>query len=56
VGWGLLQHEEWARVFALVVAFVALLNVPIGTGIGIYTLWVLLPSKSEEEYRALAAA
>jgi hypothetical protein len=55
-GWGLLQREDWARVFALVVAFVALLNVPIGTGLGIYTLWVLLPSQSEQEYKALAQA
>lgn len=55
-GWGLLQHEDWARVFALVVGFLALLNVPIGTALGIYTLWVLLPSQSEVEYKALAQA
>jgi hypothetical protein len=55
-GWGLLQHEEWARVFALVVGFLALLNVPIGTALGIYTLWVLLPSQSEEQYKGLSLA
>ncbi len=55
-GWGLLQREDWARVVALVMGFVALLSVPIGTGLGIYTLWVLLPSQSEEEYRGLALA
>jgi hypothetical protein len=55
-GWGLLQHEEWARVFALVVGFIALLNVPIGTALGIYTLWVLLPSQSDEQYKELAQA
>jgi hypothetical protein len=55
-GWGLLQREEWARVFALVVGFLALLNVPIGKALGIYTLWVLLPSQSEQEYKALAQA
>ena len=56
VGWGLLQREEWARMFALVLGFIVMLNVPIGTAIGIYTLWVLLPSQSEAEYRELAAA
>src|SRR5271169_1525883 len=56
VGWGLLQHEEWARMFALVLGFVALLSVPIGTALGVYTLWVLLPSQSEAEYRELAMA
>ena len=55
-GWGLLQRQEWARTVALVVGFLALLNVPIGTVLGIYTLWVLLPSQSDEEYKALAQA
>jgi len=55
-GWGLLQHEEWARIFALVVGFIALLSVPLGTALGIYTLWVLLPSQSDEQYKALAMA
>jgi len=55
-GWGLLQREDWARIVALVMGFVALLSVPIGTALGIYTLWVLLPSQSEEEYRTLAQA
>ena len=55
-GWGLLQRQEWARIVALVVGFVALLNVPIGTALGVYTLWVLLPSQSDDEYKALAQA
>jgi len=53
-GLGLLQRQEWARIVALVVGFVALLNVPIGTALGIYTLWVLLPTRSDDEYKALA--
>ena len=55
-GWGLLQRESWARMVALVVGFVALLNVPLGTALGIYTLWVLLPSQSDEEYKTLSVA
>jgi hypothetical protein len=55
-GWGLLQRESWARVVALVVGFLALLNVPLGTALGIYTLWVLLPSQSDDEYKTLTAA
>jgi len=38
------------------VGFLALLNIPIGTALGIYTLWVLLPQQSDEEYRSLAQA
>ena len=54
-GWGLLQQEKWARILALVLAFVSLFtNIPFGTALGIYTMWVLLPSESEREYEALA--
>ena len=55
-GWGLLQREPWARAAALVVGFISLFNVPLGTALGIYTLWVLLPSQSDDEYNALARA
>jgi hypothetical protein len=55
-GWGLLQREDWARTVALVMGFVALLSVPVGTALGVYTLWVLLPSRCDDEYRAIAQA
>ncbi len=55
-GWGLLQREPWARILALVVGFIALLHPLLGTALGIYTLWVLLPAQSDAEYKALAAA
>jgi hypothetical protein len=54
-GWGLLRHEAWARIVALVLAFISLFNVPLGTALGIYTMWVLLPSASQREYDGLAA-
>ena len=49
-GWGLLQRERWARILALVLAFISLFNVPFGTAVGVYTMWVLLPGDSEQEY------
>jgi len=51
-GWALLQRYDWARLLALVLAVLALLRFPFGTALGIYTLWVLLPTQSEQEYRA----
>ena len=54
VGWGLLHLEPWARVLALVLAFLVLfINIPVGTAVGVYTMWVLLPGESEQEYGAL---
>ena len=55
-GFGLIQREPWARTLVLVLAFISLfINIPIGTALGIYTMWVLLPSESEQEYSALTA-
>lgn len=53
-GWGLLNYRPWARVLAMVLGVISLLHVPLGTALGIYTLWVLLPAESEREYRRMA--
>jgi hypothetical protein len=56
-GWGLMHREPWARVLALVLAFFVLfINIPIGTAVGVYTMWVLMPAESEQEYEALVLA
>jgi hypothetical protein len=54
-GWGLLHREPWARVMALVLAFISLFNIPFGTAVGVYTMWVLLPGQSQQEYDTLVA-
>ncbi len=41
-GIGLLMRKNWGRILAIVVGILNLANVPIGTVIGLYTLWVLL--------------
>ena len=53
-GWGLLDRQPWARTLALVMGFLNLIDMPFGTALGIYTLWVLLPARSEQEYRTIA--
>jgi hypothetical protein len=55
-GWGLYQREPWARMLTIVLSFVALLNFPLGTALGIYSLWVLLPVQSERDYEQEARA
>jgi hypothetical protein len=55
-GWGLLERQPWARTLAIVLGCFSLIKVPFGTALGIYTLWVLLPAQSEEEYRQIARA
>ena len=41
-GWGLLNFKGWARILALVLSVLNLINFPFGTALGIYGLWVLL--------------
>jgi hypothetical protein len=56
LAWGLFQREPWARVLGLVIGFLALLRPPFGTALGIYTIWVLLPQQSGQEYERLSRA
>ena len=51
-GYGLLKRETWARMLTIVLSFLSLFNVPFGTALGIYGLWILLPATSEREYEA----
>jgi hypothetical protein len=55
-GWGLLERQPWARTLSIVLACFNLIDMPFGTALGIYTLWVLLPGNSEAEYRSIARA
>jgi hypothetical protein len=40
-GIGLLKHQSWARILTLVVSVLGLIDLPLGTALGIYGLWVL---------------
>ena len=46
-GWGLLTLKPWARILAIVLAALQLINFPFGTILGAYALWVLLSSETE---------
>ena len=54
VGFGLMERRPWARTMAIVVGIIALLHPILGTILGIYTLWVLLPGDAEAEYRKIS--
>jgi len=38
---GLLKFKEWSRILMIILSIVSLLNFPLGTILGIYTIWVL---------------
>jgi len=40
-GIGLLHGREWGRILIIILSFLSLMNVPIGTALGLYSLIVL---------------
>ncbi|GGH02289.1 hypothetical protein ESZ00_08215 [Silvibacterium dinghuense] len=52
-GIGLSRRAPWARVLAIVTAFLTLIKLFLGTALAIYTLWALMPAASGEEYRQM---
>jgi hypothetical protein len=57
-GIGLLYFAPWSRVFMIVISALDLLNVPIGTALGIYGIWALTRPETEalftRRYRPVA--
>ncbi len=53
-GWGLMSREPWARTLTIVLACISLIHFPLGTALGFYTLWVLVPEGAAREYGRLA--
>ncbi|MFP5206227.1 MAG: hypothetical protein ACLGSH_12795 [Acidobacteriota bacterium] len=52
-GWGLMEHAEWGRIAAIVVAILSLIHIPFGTALGIWTLVMLLGYRNSSLYEQL---
>jgi len=53
-GVGLIKFKPWARILAIILSVLNLLNIPFGTVIGIYGLWVLLTPETEPLFQGEA--
>ena len=51
-GYGLLTRKPWARVLALVVGILSVVNFPVGTAIGLYAFWVLTQPAATDYFAA----
>ena len=45
-GIGLLGKKEWARILTLILSVLNLMNVPIGTAVGAYSIWALVQDET----------
>jgi hypothetical protein len=52
----LLKHRPWARILVLVLGFINLIEIPIGTALGIYTIWVLFKDETVDLFTSSPAA
>ena len=52
IGIGLLRLRPWARIAGIVLSFFHLIWIPIGTIIGVYSLWVLFSKDAERLFAA----
>ena len=50
-GWGIMRFRPWAKTLGIVMSAFDLLNVPVGTILGIYGLWVLTNNATEPLFR-----
>jgi len=55
-GYGLLQRRVWGRVLGIIVAVLDLINIPIGTAVGLYALWVLTHQEAEGYFSPVSAS
>lgn len=45
-GVGLLKKKNWARILILILSAIDLFNIPIGTALAIYSIWVLVQDET----------
>ncbi len=54
-GIGLLRKRSWARILVLILAVIDLFNIPIGTAIGIYSIWALIQDETVKLFTPAAS-
>jgi len=50
-GIGLFKKKEWARILTLILSVLDLINFPIGTAVGIYSIWALSQTETVELFK-----
>lgn len=45
-GIGLLSHKNWARIITIITTGMGCLSIPIGTLVGVYSIWVLMQDET----------
>jgi len=54
-GIGLLKYRRWSRILVLILGCLNLFSIPLGTALGIYTIWVVMDDETIELFRSPSA-
>jgi hypothetical protein len=54
--YGLLKRRKWGYFLGIIMGFLSIINFPVGTAIGIYTLFVLFQDSANGYFAAQEAA
>src|SRR5688572_21748753 len=55
-GFGLLKFRPWARILTIVLSALNLMNIPLGTIVGVYGLWVMLSDEGSRLFTKAPAS
>ncbi|MDD2381275.1 MAG: hypothetical protein WCY58_11010 [Mariniphaga sp.] len=50
-GIGLFRRKEWARVLTLVISVIDLIHFPVGTAVGVYSVWALVQPEIVAQFK-----
>ena len=51
-GVGLLKKQEWARILAIVLSFLSVLNFPLGTALAVYSFVILIKGETSQLFKS----
>lgn len=55
-GYGLLKRRRWGRFLGIVVSVIDLFEIPAGTVVGVYGLWVLMAEEATAYFSGASAS
>ena len=50
-GIGLFRKKEWARILTLIISVLEIVNIPLGTAVGVYSIWALSQNETVELFK-----
>jgi hypothetical protein len=50
-GIGLFKRKEWARILTLIISVLDLIYFPLGTAVGVYSIWALVQPETVELFK-----